>query len=30
YGMPMAIARANLADEILPLLQVGERLCEVV
>jgi len=30
YGMPMAIARANLADEILPLLRVGERLCEVV
>jgi len=30
YGMPMAIAKANLADEILPLLQVGERLCEVV
>ena len=30
YGMPMAIARAKLADEILPLLQVGERLCEIV
>lgn len=30
YGMPMAIAKANLADEILPLLKVGERLCEVL
>jgi two-component system chemotaxis response regulator CheB len=30
YGMPMAIAKANLADEILPLMLVGQRLCEVV
>lgn len=29
YGMPMAIARANLADEILPLPKVGERLAEL-
>ena len=26
YGMPMAIAKANLADEVLPLQQVGVRL----
>jgi two-component system, chemotaxis family, protein-glutamate methylesterase/glutaminase len=30
YGMPMAIAKANLADEILPLQKVASRLCEVV
>ncbi len=30
YGMPMAIAKADLADEVLPLTQVGERLKEVV
>lgn len=29
YGMPMAIARANLADEILPLHKVGQRLSEI-
>lgn len=29
YGMPMAIAKANLADEILPLQQVGLRLAEL-
>jgi two-component system chemotaxis response regulator CheB len=29
YGMPMAIAKANLADEILPLPQVGARLAEL-
>jgi two-component system chemotaxis response regulator CheB len=29
YGMPMAIAKANLADEILPLQQVGPRLAEL-
>ncbi|MEE8058883.1 MAG: chemotaxis response regulator protein-glutamate methylesterase [Pseudomonadales bacterium] len=29
YGMPMAVARANLTDEILPLPKVGARLCEV-
>lgn len=29
YGMPMAIAKANLADEILPLQQVGSRLAEL-
>lgn len=29
YGMPMAIAKANLADEILPLQQVGQRLAEM-
>lgn len=30
YGMPMAVAKANLADEVLPLAQVGPRLCEAV
>ena len=30
YGMPMAVAKANITDEILPLLKVGARLCEVV
>ncbi|MDB6062957.1 MAG: chemotaxis response regulator protein-glutamate methylesterase [Verrucomicrobiaceae bacterium] len=30
YGMPMAVAKANLADEILPLQQVGARLAELV
>jgi two-component system chemotaxis response regulator CheB len=30
YGMPMAVAKANLTDEILPLSQVGLRLCEAV
>jgi len=29
YGMPMAIAKANLADEVLPLQQVGQRLAEM-
>jgi two-component system chemotaxis response regulator CheB len=29
YGMPMAVAKANLADEILPLQQVGDRLSEL-
>lgn len=29
YGMPMAIARANLADDILPLPLVGQRLAEM-
>ena len=29
YGMPMAVAKANLADEILPLQQVGPRLTEL-
>lgn len=30
YGMPMAVANANLSDEVLPLSKVGIRLCEVV
>lgn len=29
YGMPMAVAKANLADEILPLAKVGKRLSEI-
>ena len=29
YGMPMAVAKANLADEIMPLQQVGQRLAEM-
>ncbi len=29
YGMPMAVAKANLADEILPLPKVGSRLTEI-
>jgi two-component system chemotaxis response regulator CheB len=29
YGMPMAVAKAELADQILPLQQVGERLGEL-
>jgi two-component system chemotaxis response regulator CheB len=29
YGMPMAVAKANLADEILPLPQIGPRLAEL-
>jgi two-component system chemotaxis response regulator CheB len=29
YGMPMAIAKANLADDILPLQMVGQRLAEM-
>lgn len=29
YGMPMAVVKANLADEILPLQQVGQRLAEM-
>ncbi|MGB5145957.1 MAG: chemotaxis response regulator protein-glutamate methylesterase [Porticoccaceae bacterium] len=29
YGMPMAIAQAGLADEILPLNQIGTRLAEL-
>ena len=28
YGMPMAVAKANLTDEILPLQQIGPRLAE--
>lgn len=30
YGMPMAVAQENLADEILALDTIGDRLCEVV
>jgi two-component system chemotaxis response regulator CheB len=30
YGMPMAIARAGLADEVLPLDDIAKRLMEVV
>jgi two-component system chemotaxis response regulator CheB len=30
YGMPMAIAKANLADEILSLPQIGLRLAALV
>jgi two-component system chemotaxis response regulator CheB len=30
YGMPMAVARAGLSDEILPLDEVGPRLVEGV
>ena len=30
YGMPMAIARAGLADQILPLPEIGTRLVETV
>ncbi len=30
YGMPMAVAKANLAEEILPLSQIGPRLAELV
>ncbi len=26
YGMPMAVAKANLADQVLPLTQIGQRL----
>ena len=29
YGMPMAVAKANLTDEILPLAQIGPRLAEL-
>lgn len=29
YGMPMAVARAGLADEVLPLPQIGPRLAEL-
>ncbi len=29
YGMPMAVAKANLTDEILPLPQIGQRLSEI-
>jgi two-component system chemotaxis response regulator CheB len=29
YGMPMAVARARLTDEILPLQQIGQRLAEL-
>lgn len=29
YGMPMAVAKAGLADDILPLQQVGQRLAEM-
>ena len=29
YGMPMAVAKANLADDVLPLPQVGLRLSEL-
>ena len=28
YGMPMAVAKANLTDEVLPLEQIGPRLVE--
>jgi two-component system chemotaxis response regulator CheB len=30
YGMPMAVAKAGLSDEILPLQDVGPRLVEGV
>lgn len=30
YGMPMAVAKANLPEEILPLAQIGPRLAELV
>jgi two-component system chemotaxis response regulator CheB len=30
YGMPMAVVKANLADEILPLSDVGARLAELL
>jgi two-component system chemotaxis response regulator CheB len=30
YGMPMAVARAGLSDEVLPLDDVGPRLIEGV
>jgi two-component system chemotaxis response regulator CheB len=29
YGMPMAVAKANLTDEVLPIEQVGERLKDI-
>jgi two-component system chemotaxis response regulator CheB len=29
YGMPMAVAKANLAEEILALSQIGPRLAEL-
>jgi two-component system chemotaxis response regulator CheB len=29
YGMPMAVAKANLPEEILPLAQIGPRLAEL-
>ena len=29
YGMPMAVAERGLADEILPLPQIGPRLCQI-
>jgi two-component system chemotaxis response regulator CheB len=29
YGMPMAVAKANLVDEVLPLPRVGPRLSEI-
>ncbi len=30
YGMPMAVAKAGITDEVLPLLQIGPRLVEGV
>lgn len=30
YGMPMAVAKAGLTDEILPLQQVANRICEEI
>jgi len=30
YGMPMAVAKAGLSDEVLPLDEVGPRLIEGV
>ncbi|OZB20326.1 MAG: chemotaxis response regulator protein-glutamate methylesterase [Marinobacter sp. 34-60-7] len=30
YGMPMAVAKANLTDEVLPLDEIGQRLIEGV
>lgn len=29
YGMPMAVTKANLVDDVLPLDRVGKRLCEL-
>ncbi|ARN75431.1 protein-glutamate methylesterase/protein-glutamine glutaminase [Oceanicoccus sagamiensis] len=29
YGMPMAVAKANLTDEVLPLSKIGQRLSEI-
>jgi two-component system chemotaxis response regulator CheB len=30
YGMPMAVVKANLSDEVLPLLDIGARLAELL